>query len=292
MKKPIGLVLYKGPSQIDGKLIVVLATGIFNQTDNEKTGNMIQTWILRADIPPIIAKQLGHDYSVCGDCKHRHFGSCYVNIAHGPHNTYNAYHRDRYAKFNEEEHLELFRGRKIRLGSYGDPAAVPTEVWDKVCSVASGWTGYTHQWNTRFVDPDLRKFCMASCDNTAEYIKAEKFAWRIFRVRMSDGNVATDRLNYNEVVCPASNEAGNKTSCAKCGLCMGTASSSTRNPVIIVHGLDHKIASFKYGMQRIKWKEKYRKVFQYPLKKKKKYNNKKRKRVKSPEGEKVELIVS
>ncbi len=212
MNKPIGLILYKGPSKIDGKLIVVLASGIFDKTDNEKTGDMIQTWIMRADIPPIIAKQLGHDFSVCGNCKHKHFGSCYVNVAHGPHNTFYAYQNERYVHF-EEKHLELFKGRTIRLGSYGDPAAVPTEVWSKICAVTDGHTGYTHQWNTYFIDPELKQYCMASCDNGTEYLKAKKLGWRCFRIRMglpiASGFNGEKYLSYNEFVCPASNEFGN-----------------------------------------------------------------------------------
>ena len=46
----------------------------------------------------------------------------------------------------------------IRLGSYGDPAAVPIEIWDNLCSVAANYTGYTHQWAT--CDPNLKNYCM------------------------------------------------------------------------------------------------------------------------------------
>lgn len=285
MKKPLGIILYKGKSLIDNQMIIVLATG-FDKSSNEKTGDMIQTWIMTLRMSPIEAKRYGHDFSVCGDCKHKHFGSCYVNIAHGPHNTYKAYMNDRYIPF-EESHLELFKGRKIRLGSYGDPAAVPTEVWAKICSVTDGHTGYTHQWNKRFVDPELKDYCMASCDNTTEYIKAKAMGWRCFRVRMSaDFAVAENRLSYNEFVCPASNEAGNKTSCEKCKACMGLGASTKKDPVIIVHGLEHKIAIFKWGMQRIAWKEKYRKDFDYPPKK-----VKRRKKRKAPEVKKTEPML-
>lgn len=276
MKKPLGIILYKGPSKIDGQMIIVLATG-FDKSSNEKTGNMIQTWIMTLRMSPIEAKRYGHDYSVCGDCKHKHLGSCYVNIAHGPHNTYKAYMNDRYVKF-EDSHLELFKGRNIRLGSYGDPAAVPTYVWDKVCSVTNGHTGYTHQWNKRFVDPKLKDYCMASCDNETEYRKAKKMGWRSFRIRFDNEQPLLEK----EFVCPASNEAGNKTSCTKCKACMGLGAKTKKDPCIIAHGLEHKIVKFKWGMERIAWKEKYRVSFDYPLKKKKK-----RKKRKSPEVKKT-----
>jgi len=266
MKKHTGIILYKGPSQIDGKKILVLASGIFDKTKNEKTGDMIQTWIVNQDIPPVIARRLGYDYSVCGDCKHRHFGSCYVNIAHGPQQTYNAYHNDSYVMFDEEKHLELFKGRKFRLGSFGDPAAVPTRIWKKFCDVSSGFTGYTHQWNARFVDNELKKYCMASCDNAAEYKKAKSLGWRTFRVRMNKD----EQLLETEFICPASKEFNRKTDCSKCKACMGNSSKTQKDPCIIVHGADFKIAKFKAGMKKIAWKEKYKKDFEYPFPKKNK----------------------
>ena len=289
MKAPLGIILYKGKSLIDGQMIIVLATGIGDKTENPKTGNMIQTWIMTLRMSPIEAKKYGHDFSVCGDCKHKHFGSCYVNIAHAPHNTYKAYMNDRYVPF-EESHLELFRGRNIRLGSYGDPAAVPTYVWDKICSVSNGWTGYTHQWNKRFIDPALKDYCMASCDNGTEYLKAKKMGWRCFRIRMGEAKASgfngEKYLSYNEFVCPASNEANNKTTCSKCKACMGNNAKTSKDPVIIVHGLQSKISKFKWGMERIAWKEKYRVSFDYPRKKKKK-----RKKRKSPEVKKLEPML-
>ena len=42
----------------------------------------------------------------------------------------------------------------LRIGSYGDPAAVPTWVWKDLASDVKVMTGYTHQWK-RF-DESLR----------------------------------------------------------------------------------------------------------------------------------------
>jgi hypothetical protein len=128
---------------------------------------------------------------------------------------------------------------------------------------------------------------MASCDNEKEYIKAKKLGWRSFRIRLD----SSKRLLENEFVCPASNEAGNKTSCNKCKACMGLGAKTKKDPVIIIHGLEHKIAKFKWGMERIAWKEAYRKVFNYPLRKKKK-RPKKRKKAKAPEVKKTEPIAA
>ena len=42
---PNGRVIYRGPSLLDGKRIVVVATGFVKKSNNDKTGEMIQTWI-------------------------------------------------------------------------------------------------------------------------------------------------------------------------------------------------------------------------------------------------------
>ena len=47
-----GVVLYEGPSVLDGAPIAVIAT---LKSANVKTGDMIQTWIIRSDMhPPIV----------------------------------------------------------------------------------------------------------------------------------------------------------------------------------------------------------------------------------------------
>src|SRR4051812_46786701 len=44
--KPNGLILYRGPSLLDGKPIVVVAIGFARKSKNLKTGNMLGTYIL------------------------------------------------------------------------------------------------------------------------------------------------------------------------------------------------------------------------------------------------------
>lgn len=50
-------------------------------------------------------------------------------------------------------------GLPVRLGTYGDPAAVPTVVWQTVLAQSAMHTGYTHQWRT--CDQTLAHWCMA-----------------------------------------------------------------------------------------------------------------------------------
>jgi hypothetical protein len=85
-------IIYEGPSLYDGAPIVVLVqTG----SSNRKTGDMVQTYILRSDIDPITASRTGKDSAICGTCPHMGTPSdkptgqaigrtCYVTLAHGP----------------------------------------------------------------------------------------------------------------------------------------------------------------------------------------------------------------
>ena len=63
-----GVVLYDGPSRIDGAPIIAIACRITEASENGKTGAMVQTFIMRRDIPPHTALKTGDDASVCGDC--------------------------------------------------------------------------------------------------------------------------------------------------------------------------------------------------------------------------------
>jgi hypothetical protein len=233
-KKPKGLILWSGKSLLDGNRIMVIATGIKDKTQNEKTGKMIQTYILRRDIAPMLAKRLGDDDSICGDCKHRENSTCYVNLCHGPMAVYEAYHDDSYTRYIPEYHNQFLSDQYIRFGSYGDPAAVPVSVWENLANIALGYTGYTHQWKN--CDQKLKNYCMASVDSIVGYMKeynqAQSLGWRTFRIRESLEN----ELMENEFVCPASKEAGVLTTCQKCNLCNGLQRANAKNPVITLHG--------------------------------------------------------
>jgi len=170
--------------------------------------------------------------------------------------------------------LELFKDRFVRLGSYGDPAAVPYEVWENICNVAAGYTGYTHQWDNKKIDQRIKNFCMASVDSivgyTKEYDKARALGWRTFRVRESLENPVMD----DEFVCPASKEAGVLTNCQRCNLCCGLNRINAKNPVIMHHAdsevmgsmwrRDRYIAVMKKIKNKKAWRRDYkaeRKIF-------------------------------
>ena len=154
-----GLVLYDGPSLLDGVPIIVIAT--LNSV-NRKTGNVIQTWILLKDVPPNEAVQTGRDSSICGKCPHRHFtgGGCYVLPFQAPLNVYKEYHLGKYPKM-APKYISKVINRDVRLGSYGDPAAVPYVVWLGLVSLSNSHTGFTHQMDHPCFDRNILKLCQA-----------------------------------------------------------------------------------------------------------------------------------
>lgn len=247
-RKPNGVVLYRGPSLLNGRPIISIAVGLTRKSKNPKTGDMVQVYILANDgEDPIEANRSGGDEAICGHCPHR-CGTCYVDISKAPLAIYRAFNRGAYPRFSAKLHLDLFRNRFVRLGSYGDPACVPIGIWKSICDVADGWTGYTHQW--RVCDQALSRYCMASCDTNEERSQALAMGWRTFRVRLPE-----ETLDKGEFSCPASKEAGRKKTCAECRACSGSTESRKASPSVIFHGStiagNRSLRIFRDAVERI-----------------------------------------
>lgn len=228
-------ILWQGDSLLDGAPVVAIISGLWRPSSNRKTGPMLQTWILRADQTPVEAVKSGDDASICGDCTHRGGNgaprTCYVNIGQAPQAIYRQFAAGRLA--TSRELTGLGRGRAVRLGAYGDPAAVPAHIWRELTAQATVVTGYTHQW--RSCDPALQALCMASVDSREEAEEAQALGWRTFRVKSP-----TDLRTFGEAICPASEEAGAKITCLQCGACDGTRRALRGNIVINAHGTAHQ----------------------------------------------------
>lgn len=221
---------WQGPSELDGSPIALFIT---DNSTNKKTGAMLQTWILRTDMSPTEALRTENDDAVCGDCVHRQ-GSCYVLTHQAPQNVYRQYINGKC----KPTPANLGLNAQLRAGAYGDPAAVPYEVWDELIAPADFVLGYTHQWHN--CDPRFARFCMASVENANEAAKAQKRGWRTFRV-MSKG----EDTMPNEALCPASEEAGKKLQCHQCRACNGTTTNRRSHIAIPVHGARWKVIRFQ-----------------------------------------------
>jgi len=245
MKKANAYVIYDGPSQIDGQRIVAIAN--VAKSRNTKTGSMLQTYILRPDINPLEANKTGEDFSICGNCPHRGEAtndparktaknrSCYVNLGQGVLITYKAYKAGKYPAITGHDAIaSLGAGRMVRIGTYGDGAAVPSYIWESLISQAAGHTAYSHQSGENGAaygdfDPNIY---MQSADTESEALAAWRAGRRTFRViDKIDAMIAG-----KEILCPASEEAGRKTQCIDCGLCGGNSTKSPKSIAIVAHG--------------------------------------------------------
>ena len=228
-------IIYNGPSLLDGKPIVAIAT---YSDRNTKTGKVLQTYIIRSDISPLNASKSGADFSICGDCKFRGTPTtdpdrkqavkrdCYVNLGQGPTIVYKSYLRGVYPMAdNVGDRVDLGAGRVVRLGTYGDPAAVPSWIWDHLIRRCESHLAYSHQSGFR---PDI---AMQSADTEAQALDHWKRGNRTFRVIADLGEL----IKGKEILCPASKEAGQRVQCNACKLCGGTSVKSSKSIAIVEH---------------------------------------------------------
>lgn len=231
-----GVILYQGASAYDGAAIVAVLT--LKVSANPKTGDMPQVYILSATSHPVQAQATGDDASVCGACplrpilsKRRGKGAprCYVGTFQAPASVYKAFQRGSYAALPLESLEDSWalallrkrlRGRPVRWGAYGDPAAIPSGTVQRISRAllsagAAGHTAYTHGWRSR---PDLQALAMASVDSLEELQAAQTDGWRTFRVAPLEG---IGQGAPREIICPATLEGGSRTNCVRCKLCNG-----------------------------------------------------------------------
>jgi hypothetical protein len=224
-----GVTIFSGASEINGEPILGIMTGKDRPSTNPKTGDMLQLHILPRNSKPSDAVRNGDDAAVCGDCQHRPLlvaaakkagleglKSCYVQTWKAPNAVYKA-------AVSYPDHVSgsplAKRRPPVRLGAWGEPASIPFDILAGYTADGHGHTGYTHRW--RVCDQRYKTILMASVDSPAEYAEAAAMGWRCFRVRKAD-----EPLLPNEITCPATKEAGHRTTCARCLLCAGTSKTA------------------------------------------------------------------
>ena len=236
MCKPAGFILYRGPSLIGTGTVTAIAT---LESSNIKTGNMIQVWILPDDRDPLAALQSNTNAAACGVCPLQGWFDkqrgklvdrvCYVNVGQAPKQIYRSLKSGRYAEYDHAQHADYLRGREIRIGAYGDPAALPTSLVRYLSRIGSSWTGYSHQlfWIDQRRAKALSRVLMASCHTPAQHAEAKRRGWRSFvaiRPEQARPDGAVECPNYSHGV-----------QCRDCRLCQGT-SKRARDIYVIAHG--------------------------------------------------------
>lgn len=136
------------------------------------------------------------------------------------------------------EFWRYFGPLPVRIGSYGDPAAVPTRVWAELVRYQKHWTGYTHLWQSKDrhddgiirADPDLKKYCMASVDTPEEREAAHELGWRTFMVVPEERAPHIPEVQEalygarRDILCPATDPHPKRNAtCSTCLLCRGTS---------------------------------------------------------------------
>ncbi len=236
-----GYVLWSGRSPEDQKPIMVVATGFLRPSANIKTGPMIQVSVMRADMPPNKAIRSGEDRSVCNDCSLRPSlvqaleiepgeqrpPQCYVRGNQGLWQKWNHATNGGYPQIPRKDLAritkEVFSGRKVRIGEYGNFSNVPLEVTQSITDAARGHTLYEHNWQVDH-SQGLAQLAMASVSSVEAKEEANANGWLTYRVKRPD----EPRLK-DEVTCPASREAGYKKICYECLLCCGRSQYNRQN---------------------------------------------------------------
>lgn len=251
-------IIYRGPSLIDNKPIVVLA--VFPKgKSNSKTGAVVQTYILADNgFDPMHNNKTGADFSICGNCLHKGTPTdnpdkklatgraCYVNLMHGPWQVYKAFKRGNYKQAQTPDDIaSIGADRMVRLGSYGDPLAVPKTVWKALTSKSKGWTGYTHQSGLVGASGQVlagSSYLMLSADSKEQAQTAWDNGMRTFRIIPVKPNPADALDPYNEIMCPATtvkvSPSDKGVQCVDCRLCKG--GNKGKSIAIVAHGIGRK----------------------------------------------------
>lgn len=232
-----GFILYEGPSAIGDGDVVCIAT---LESANTKTGDMVQIWILPKDRDPLDALHEGYNDSACGQCPLQGTWDndreqmvnrvCYVNIGQAPKQVWHSYQAGNYVRYEHKQHSFYLRSREIRIGAYGDPAALPTSIVKMLANVGTGWSGYSHQlfWIDQKRAKALARWLMCSCHTKAQDLEAKRRGWRTFTA-ISEGQ----KPPKGSIECPNQTHG---VQCIDCQLCQGT-SKNAKSVFIPSHGM-------------------------------------------------------
>lgn len=198
----------------NGQNFFVAASGFARKSDNRKTGDMIQIWIMLEDVNPVAAVQSGLDaVTVCEGCPFASGNGCYVNVGQAPLAIYKSNGRG-LPVLLPKDYNKAFAGRKVRFGAYGNPTLIPLSIVKSIANASDGWTGYFHNWKTM---PDVERsaynqYFMASTETASSLELAKSLQMRVFHVSPVQPE--------NTVECLADSRG---LTCAQCQLCQGWA---------------------------------------------------------------------
>jgi hypothetical protein len=201
--------------------VVAIAT---TESDNVKTGPMVQIWLIDRNMHPVESIRSGKDSTLqCAGCPFASGEGCYVSplplMA-----IWRKFQRNEYPTLSlfSPEWQSFWAGKAVRFGAYGNPSLLPLPVVESIAGLARRHTGYFHDWKEMSRDEARAygRFFMASCESW-NVGKAHALGLRTFSVLPAGAKPPSGSLE-----CIADSKG---LTCAQCGLCDGTERSDRRN---------------------------------------------------------------
>lgn len=210
--------------------VVLVLTNIRGGSQNEKTGDMVQSWIF--DRAKLTAKVFGAKCDACplvNDCYVTSNTRAHLSVRRATLKALGLLEGNTSYKVTTlEKVLPMLSGRPLRLGSYGDPSAIPLDDMRALVEAADGHTGYTHFW--RSSDPAYSQFLMASVEDLAGEMLAQSLGYRTYRVLRK--HETEHEVSERSILC-LEKSAG--LSCADCLVCSGTSKPKAKHIYIYEH---------------------------------------------------------
>lgn len=201
---------------------LLILTGLKRPSQNRKTGPMVQSFLLDpARIQPE-PKIFGSRCETCPMVQRCYVGRDKLSVRR-------AVVENKYPQVQLRQALIELEGKKIRLGTYGDPSVLELSTLAEITRVTSGHTGYTHYWSS--VDNGYSRYLMASVESVSLKEEAQALGYRTFRVIPKNESIT---LEDDEILCPFSTHG---TQCHDCGLCDGKRADSDKRKNIAI--LEH-----------------------------------------------------
>jgi hypothetical protein len=222
--------------------VISKSTTSNNKIESDKKRKIVQTYTFSRKQYELIANGTNDGMKSffsnadtnCLDCPFNEFGKCYthkfnqyvgfISMLKSIAKEFGAFENVPTFKYDMIlQAREMSQGTYVRFGTYGEPSLHPIKMIEEMSIVADNWTGYTHQWMRN----DLSKFFMASTHDINEEIVARLKGYRSY--------IASESKIDGIVNCPASKEAGMKSTCSKCNLCSGTLGTKTNKSIYILN---------------------------------------------------------
>lgn len=220
-REPKGYVLHRGT--INGQRFAAIVT---LKTDNRKTGDMSQIWFVLEDVHPVKAVASGIDaQTICKGCPFASGNGCYVNVGQAPLAVWKGFHRGIYPELHPYQYEEIFNGRKVRFGAYGNPTLLPIAKVKAIAEASKGWTGYFHDWRENPLAHAYSAYFMASTETEDSRKLAQAVGFRVFHVSPTKPVDAIECLSDSKGL-----------TCARCRLCAGLSKGKQPSVWINPHG--------------------------------------------------------